>query len=92
MNLRNPWRHPAVNCPKCGKKIDAVQSATKDYEAPRPGDFSICVYCLEFLVFAKVKGKLTLESIKLEDIKSQDSRRILTEFRDYILEKKGFCA
>lgn len=43
-------RPPAFSCPVngCGKKLDA---ATGGLEPPKPGDLTVCVYCINWLVF-----------------------------------------
>jgi hypothetical protein len=43
-------RPPAFACPVegCGKKLDA---ATGGKEPPKPGDLTVCAYCINWLVF-----------------------------------------
>lgn len=41
---------PATLCPKCGEMIDGW-SETGHGDKPKPGDASICFYCLAVLVF-----------------------------------------
>lgn len=41
---------PAALCPKCGEMIDGWTETGHGHK-PKPGDASICVYCLSVLVF-----------------------------------------
>ena len=41
---------PLTHCPFCGKELDGA-SGTNGDQAPRPGDFSVCIGCASPLVF-----------------------------------------
>jgi len=51
-------RPPGFSCPVkgCGKMLDA---ATGGKEPPKPGDITVCAYCINWLVFDP-EMKLTL--------------------------------
>src|SRR5574340_772497 len=55
---------PASQCPVCKKNLDAA-SATVN-RGPRPGDFSICLYCQAWL---RYNDDLSLRLLNEEDIK-----------------------
>lgn len=42
-----------VLCPECGYGVDSATNAEDSTDAPRPGDFSICLYCGTILVFTE---------------------------------------
>jgi hypothetical protein len=44
-------------CPHCGAKLDAATFAGKGEHTAKPGDWSICIYCTQMLVF---DGDMTL--------------------------------
>lgn len=41
---------PECRCPACGAEFDSATGTTTD-DAPKPGDFSVCLYCCAILVF-----------------------------------------
>lgn len=54
-------RPPAFTCPfkGCGKKLDAVAGGV---DPPKPGDFTVCAYCINWLVFdPEMKPRLITE-------------------------------
>jgi hypothetical protein len=52
------WRESP--CPNCGKRIDAA-TPVKEIEPPRPGDYSICFYCGEWLIFTETGVRVASE-------------------------------
>lgn len=51
----------------CGKQVDAVTAITGEKElVPRPGDFTICIYCGSWLRFVDADG--TTRKFVAEDI------------------------
>lgn len=79
-------RPPGFNCPVegCGKMLDA---ATGGKEPPKPGDLTICAYCLNWLVW-NVEMKPTLitedEIIELDNenfVQLSAYSRLLKEMR-----------
>ena len=45
--------HP---CPFCGKPCDAAGATSRLSPPPKPGDYSICLYCAAVAVFADERG------------------------------------
>lgn len=60
---------PPSQCPACKKVIDAATIASGKTEVPRPGDFTICIYCGEVLRFGP---ELELIQADLNDLASLD--------------------
>jgi hypothetical protein len=46
-------RHlPKVRCRSCHKRLDAASTPDgRDEHRPKPGDFSVCIYCGDVAVF-----------------------------------------
>jgi hypothetical protein len=44
-------RHPTQHCPICGKTLDAAGTFDGATLAPTPGDWTLCAYCLQWLVY-----------------------------------------
>lgn len=42
---------PESECPTCGEVLHASTSVGEEGLEPRPGDLSVCCYCLEISVF-----------------------------------------
>jgi hypothetical protein len=57
-------RMPAAFCPGCFKVLDGVTNLESS-EAPKSGDFTICIYCAAVLRFTE---NMQLELSSLEDI------------------------
>ena len=41
------------SCPKCRKELDRASAHTDHSVAPKPGDFSVCMYCATPLIFGR---------------------------------------
>lgn len=65
---------PPTVCPGCGKVLSA---ATARNAVPKPGDFSVCVYCTAVLRF---NPDLTLRTTTLEERKEMDPEQGLAIF------------
>jgi len=44
-------RHAPQTCPICTATIDAAGTFDGDAVAPAPGDWTLCAYCLRWLVY-----------------------------------------
>lgn len=64
-------RNPALEyctCPMCSKLVDAATHIdTDDGVTPSPGDYTICVYCKNALVFEGTKARLTLREATMDE-------------------------
>lgn len=56
-------RVPSAPCPTCGKKLDAATCMSSDAQ-PRPGDYTVCLYCANVLRF---RDGMKLAVLSLED-------------------------
>ena len=58
---------PAAICPRCGKReLDRATNADGDQEPPRTGDFTVCIRCLQLLVYT---DDLRLRSPTQQEVK-----------------------
>ncbi len=64
-------RPPAFTCPVkgCGKVLDA---ATGGEEPPNPGDFTICAYCINWLVFDPEMRPREITEDEIEDMTNEN--------------------
>lgn len=51
-------RHEATICPYCNAKLDASTDPSDPAAKPNKGDLTVCVVCLNILIFADDSGKL----------------------------------
>lgn len=63
-------RIPLTPCPSCGKLNDAATHPTQT-RMPAPGDFSVCGYCGELLIFNE---GLSMRRAELNDLMPVDAR------------------
>lgn len=42
---------PKPTCPKCGNDLDGASCPQTPEAAPKPHDFSLCIYCGQWLQF-----------------------------------------
>lgn len=69
------YKVPACKCPKCGKANDRATGEAN----PKPGDLSVCAYCLQYLQFNQALEieVLTEQSfLKLDNDTQQQMQRI----------------
>ena len=52
-------------CPTCGHSINAATDVSDENNAPRPGDFTICLYCQDIFKFGQ---ELQMEPLDEADI------------------------
>jgi len=57
-------RIPGKSCPDCGKVLDATSGSDHD-NAPRPGDYGVCIYCAGIHQFA---DDLSIEAVTMDDV------------------------
>ena len=57
---------PKNTCPKCKSILDGATSTSEDV-SPQEGDISICLYCLEVLVFNENGGLREITDQELVD-------------------------
>lgn len=62
-------RHKSSYCPCCDHRLDASFEAKGQNIDPKPGDLSICIYCLAILEYQK---DLTFKELLEEDLKKMD--------------------
>ena len=55
---------PAAFCPSCFKVLDGVTNL-EGHDAPKSGDFTICIYCANVLRFTE---EMQLELSSIEEI------------------------
>lgn len=70
--LSHEYRHRSNHCPTCNSNLDASSGGSN---APKKGDFSVCAYCGELLVFEDNQCHIK----KAED---EDMEKIKTESPD----------
>lgn len=70
-------------CPYCDSKVDGATEISGD-KAPKPGDVSICFYCIQFLVFDENLG-VKKPSAELE--KELNNDKNLSDFRHFLKNK-----
>ena len=51
MNKYTTTRTSPQFCPFCFQVIDAVSPAENAHIVPKPGDFTLCIYCAAILTF-----------------------------------------
>lgn len=59
------FRHDKNPCPSCGANLDASSAVDSKPRPPEPGDFSICAYCGDILVY---DAQTRLRSAELNDL------------------------
>jgi len=52
-------------CPECGAKLNAASPSDRSQGEPKPGDYSMCFYCGEYLRF---DDELQLHTLSAKDI------------------------
>ena len=80
----NKRRLKKSNCPGCGKKIDACTHALGPDKPPKPGDFSLCGYCGEILIFnpdLTVRNPVLIELLSLPPPISHLLNQLQTKIR-----------
>jgi hypothetical protein len=68
--MKGVTRLPAQQCPLCGKTIDAHGTVDKTDVAPRPGDWSVCAGCFQWLrydAFLALRAVTNKEWLALTD-------------------------
>ena len=73
---------PPSPCPYCGRTMDAATCVNGD-RGPGPGDYSVCLYCRETLVY---KNDLTTRKIT-----DQEERALPDEVRFSLFQAKLFA-
>ena len=69
---------PTNHCPYCDSVLDARKEVSGQDIEPTPGDYSICVYCTNFLVY---DDNLVLVKIKDDDEMPQEVLDQLTNVK-----------
>lgn len=62
-------------CPTCSVALSGAGNADGEQGAPKPGDFSICVYCTTFLRYTEELG---LREATKPDLAEMDRETLLT--------------
>lgn len=76
-----------IECPSCFEQMDGATSINSDQTRyPRPGDFSICVYCGALLRYDDVGVTLCSEE-ELNELDTS-SRRMMLAGRDLIKSER----
>ncbi len=81
----------ATTCPTCGYRMDAA-TATRGKARPRPGDFSLCLYCGQALRFdEQLEPVLAVEAdmLELADAVPSCSRFDLLEPEVFLAEARA---
>jgi hypothetical protein len=76
-------RIPATACPGCRKVIDAVTGTGR----AKPGDVTMCAYCLVFLIFTDLMEQRLLTNREWLALPS-DQRALLARVRDRWMEQR----
>ena len=90
------YRADHGRCPTCNTILDASTSTKKkSSRGPNPGDYTICIECLTWLVY---KDDMTLRIMiqkDIEDMSEEDARKLraltlsFSQFKQYKRNKKG---
>lgn len=64
--------HPLTKAsPCCGRKIDAATGIGHDHR-PRPGDLSICIYCMAWLTFDRHGNPRRMTQAEIDGLDETD--------------------
>jgi hypothetical protein len=72
-------------CPSCGRLLDAATSFDH-VNAPKPGDFTVCVYCGVLLRFTADGLEPTTSEAVLEQC-DRGAAEVLIRFREQLLRQ-----
>lgn len=78
MKKRNPKLLNTV-CPTCDAQLDEAASVDGDF-IPKPGDYTICVYCASYLIYKKNMSLRELTAIEISEWADKE-RAELTHIR-----------
>jgi hypothetical protein len=78
-----PARIPIMACPTCGYRMDAATPVDGD-ATPSPGDYTLCIFCSETLVFEK--------DLKVHKITPEEERAMPDDVRINLFRAKLFIA
>lgn len=71
-----------AECPSCGCKIDGAGNVGYDVDAPRPGDYAACIYCVTPLVYLGPEhGYRRMTLVDIEEMGNDQAQLLLAALR-----------
>lgn len=77
-----------TDCPQCGKTLDEATCMNATSLTPKPGDFTVCVYCGEILTFTQSLGVARVD-VWLAHGLTPSNRKLLLKAQKVIRERKA---
>ena len=65
-----------TSCPNCQKELDAASGINADI-TPKPGDYSICLWCGTFLKFTDTLDYVMLDAVEFAGLPNEVQRTLL---------------
>jgi hypothetical protein len=75
-------------CPSCKAVLSAATNVAGNGSGPSDGDFSVCVYCGQLLVFrVSPRGRVSIAKLEDEDLPQDGTREVLLHLRQEVLHR-----